>query len=322
MSAFNSDRYFRFRQIVTGQVIETSRPCRRCGYNLRGLNANRKCPECGTPIAASLFRKLADDTLGNAPVGYLVRIRIGAALLLASPLVLALLTMVGPLVRQAMQGPAGDRVVLSCLFLPPLLWAAGCFLVSTPRPSDGMPQGNAYLWRHRRWTLRLTALVWSVVPICFLVLSSAGNLSPTGKTTVLVTLAAAFVLGLLNTAALSHYFSLLCSWAYALAMSRSFALLIWGFGAGLIMAITYLLAAANVTISFTSKYAIFFGTLAALLWLASMLYVLWRLADINTMTMWALRNSRTRAAYHERQRLGKTGATSAQVSRDALMDKR
>lgn len=29
--------------------------CRRCSYNLRGLATDGRCPECGTPIRASLF---------------------------------------------------------------------------------------------------------------------------------------------------------------------------------------------------------------------------------------------------------------------------
>ena len=35
-------------------VIEDDRPCRHCEYNLRGLKAVGKCPECGTPIDPDL----------------------------------------------------------------------------------------------------------------------------------------------------------------------------------------------------------------------------------------------------------------------------
>jgi hypothetical protein len=34
--------------------IEQDTPCRRCGYNLRGLSADGRCPECGTPVGFSL----------------------------------------------------------------------------------------------------------------------------------------------------------------------------------------------------------------------------------------------------------------------------
>jgi hypothetical protein len=35
------------------QVLNHDQPCRRCGYNLRGLSTNHRCPECGTPVGLS-----------------------------------------------------------------------------------------------------------------------------------------------------------------------------------------------------------------------------------------------------------------------------
>lgn len=47
--------------------------CLRCGYNLTGLSADQRCPECGTPIERSLHGDLlryADDTyLHNVWIG-------------------------------------------------------------------------------------------------------------------------------------------------------------------------------------------------------------------------------------------------------------
>jgi ribosomal protein S27AE len=34
-------------------VIIADTTCRRCGYNLRGLSRDGRCPECGTPIGLS-----------------------------------------------------------------------------------------------------------------------------------------------------------------------------------------------------------------------------------------------------------------------------
>lgn len=312
MSAFNSDRYFRFRQIATGQVIESHRPCRKCGYDLRGLTANRRCPECGTSIAASLMRKLNDEALGDAPPGYLSRLRLGAALLLASPLVLAVLAMVGPLVRKGLaDDAAAERFVLSSLLAPGLLWASGCFLLSGPRETQQQVLGGISIWRARRWGLRLTSPAWLGVTACLLWLAGLTNPSPVEERAALASLVAALLFALINAAVLSHYFSLLCAWAYDMAMSRSFALLAWGAATWLITAITYGLVAGNVTLSFASRYELFFGAIGAAVWLAALLYAVWRLADMYTMLTWALRNARTRLAYHDRQRAGRTGVTAA-----------
>ncbi len=42
---------------AVGVVIEDT-PCRKCSYNLRTLATNGNCPECGTPVGASIFGNL------------------------------------------------------------------------------------------------------------------------------------------------------------------------------------------------------------------------------------------------------------------------
>ncbi len=37
------------------QVIDHDLPCRQCGYNLRGMAADKLCPECGTEVGRSLL---------------------------------------------------------------------------------------------------------------------------------------------------------------------------------------------------------------------------------------------------------------------------
>src|SRR5689334_24506997 len=46
-------------------VLETDVPCRKCSYNLRGLSADGRCPECGTPVGLSVqgdFLRYSDPT--------------------------------------------------------------------------------------------------------------------------------------------------------------------------------------------------------------------------------------------------------------------
>jgi len=64
---------------VTGtvaKVLEEDTPCRRCGYNLRGLTTTGLCPECGTAVALSLVGSL----LKQADPDWVERLRFGTAL--------------------------------------------------------------------------------------------------------------------------------------------------------------------------------------------------------------------------------------------------
>jgi hypothetical protein len=40
--------------VVPDQMVGSSVPCARCGYNLKTLNTRRLCPECGKPVEASV----------------------------------------------------------------------------------------------------------------------------------------------------------------------------------------------------------------------------------------------------------------------------
>lgn len=55
---------------IPGRVIDTDRPCPKCGYNVRGIAVGRPCPECGRPIFFGL-QSHPDYSLADAPYSYI-----------------------------------------------------------------------------------------------------------------------------------------------------------------------------------------------------------------------------------------------------------
>ncbi len=62
------------------EVVEAGIGCRRCGYELRGLPAGGRCPECGTLVARSLH----GDLLRYSDERYLAALHRGVVLILAA----------------------------------------------------------------------------------------------------------------------------------------------------------------------------------------------------------------------------------------------
>ena len=60
-------------------VVTEAMPCRKCGYDLRGLRFGSKCPECGQVITRLTRR--AESMLGDAPRAYLHRLMVGFVLM-------------------------------------------------------------------------------------------------------------------------------------------------------------------------------------------------------------------------------------------------
>ncbi|MFQ5494677.1 MAG: hypothetical protein ACE5EX_04785 [Phycisphaerae bacterium] len=112
----------------SNDYLEIDLTCTQCGYNLRGLTHDRKCPECGTPVGQSLqgnLLRFADPT-------WLASLRRGSRLMLW----FIVSAVIGGCTFNTMgvaSAPHGIGLIVS--LIGPALLLAAIVLVTTPEPS-------------------------------------------------------------------------------------------------------------------------------------------------------------------------------------------
>ena len=110
-------------------ILDVDTPCRRCGYNLRGLSTDGLCPECATPAGLSALGDLLRFSDPEWLDRFLYR---GVRLIIWGVVVLILGTIAGGLVAVAVGVPG-------LAHLPALaghvLMLVGSWLMTAPDPS-------------------------------------------------------------------------------------------------------------------------------------------------------------------------------------------
>lgn len=102
--------------------------CKRCGYNLRGLQPENRCPECGTPVGLSI----AGDLLRFSDPNWVATVARGLGIMLWMILVGIILGCMGGLAQSA-TGASGITLLVQ-IFVS-LLAAYGVWLLSAPEPA-------------------------------------------------------------------------------------------------------------------------------------------------------------------------------------------
>jgi hypothetical protein len=111
--------------------ISSDTPCMDCGYNLRSLSPDGRCPECGREVGASLA---FHDFWHQSP--RLRRLRTGVFLLAASQIVWLVISPVLILIRFGSTQGADLLFWFLIVFDGPRPWVVGA--VFGERPDDGM----------------------------------------------------------------------------------------------------------------------------------------------------------------------------------------
>lgn len=151
---------------VKDPIIE-SRRCEECGYDLRGLEAGGRCPECGTQIASTV-RVRNRDTLGDAAPEYLLVIGLGSLIAGVSGLLGFVVSLLGTWIFDTLAAGAVARTIIAAG------WLSGVYLLLRQRPGSGSAREQDD--RGREWhSLRMFVLVSQcfVIPATALVILTA-----------------------------------------------------------------------------------------------------------------------------------------------------
>lgn len=284
MSQFFSNKFLRYRGLIgpEARVIDTDLPCRNCDYNLRGLQSDRVCPECGTPIR--MQRRAEHRLLSDAPLSEIKQLRLGLwmamACLVATPIVM--------FVSTVMALRSGSSAVIDgALILLALSWAAAVWLM-TPvlRTPDAVQRGFSPESK-LRIAARYSQLAW---PAAMLLLA-LGALAA-GSAWWWISLVLLQLMSITGLLALAVVLSRLADWCCDEFAGRLLNLTLWALPIS-----TFVL----LTMPFISLMR-FFACMASALWLAAMGTFLLSLISLTMSVSWSVHHAKQRMEREQRAR--------------------
>lgn len=152
-----------------------SRPCRKCGYDLKGLRVGNLCPECGETIRlAPKPVNVRAGTMTDADPRY-VRLIIAGFGAMSAGILLSLFGFVIGWFSAIFGG--------ATLLAGAAAWVAGIWIISQPRPHEFAELNNAILDAARsRITVRVAAGLWGLFVVFSLASQASTGVSVLGPT--------------------------------------------------------------------------------------------------------------------------------------------
>jgi hypothetical protein len=183
-------------------IVTDDIPCRKCSYNLRTQPTSGQCPECGTPVAVSIFGNLLRfsdpawvTTLGNGARYILVGIFIIIAVVFCGAIAGGIAGATNPANMRSLQA------VIQLLSLGgSILMLIGSWLLTEPDPS-GIGENE---YGTARKVIRITLLIQlASVPLNFA--SQATVLPPAGRQLILAVSGLVSIVGIVGLIAQLQY---------------------------------------------------------------------------------------------------------------------
>ncbi len=184
-------------------IIAEDRPCRRCGYNIRGLRVGGRCPECGTAVRV-VGRPRGEAAINDAPIEHLHALRTGSLLMLLGGPVGTAAFVVAIQTEQISNGNAFTASIGLVATLGLLAWAVGAWMVHSPAPSPRTGEARS-AWQ---MTNRLLAFAPVVTCGCLYMQLFLGP-----RLEWLIAAAIMLVVSLAGFLSFCYYASSLCLWA-------------------------------------------------------------------------------------------------------------
>jgi hypothetical protein len=184
-------------------IIAEDRPCRRCGYNIRGLRVGGRCPECGTAVRV-VGRPRGEAAINDAPIEHLHALRTGSLLMLLGGPVGTAAFVVAIQTEQVSNGNAFTASIGLVATLGLLAWAVGAWMVHSPAPSPRTTKARS-AWPT---TNRLLAFAPVVTCGCLYLQLFFGP-----RPEWLIAAAIMLVVSLAGFLSFCYYASSLCLWA-------------------------------------------------------------------------------------------------------------
>jgi predicted Zn-ribbon and HTH transcriptional regulator len=270
-------------------------PCRRCGYNLKGLQRGCRCPECGFAAARGGVLQTRDNLL-YAPLAYLKVLQAGAMLMALGVVGSGILA-------------AANFVDLSGTFRNPVrlgtaaAWIAGVWILTAPRQvSDRTPVNPREEWKRLRWVNRGTQACWLLGAVAAIAAARLAPITPAFRTTgphpmeVVAELLA--VIGLFGLVPLAIQIADLAEWGADTGLASRLRGSAWG-----LMVFGAFVHAGAYGPELLGPFAFFLLVpmlISGGLWMISLLALGYSVLQLASMTRWAIINSDHLAARDQR----------------------